>query len=164
MPGWCSASRAASDLPPRVSARRIARRIADRERSQHLRMTRAARRDRAVVEVRPFVIERYRSLEHRRVRRHSYVDDDVVIGTDEPETVRGVVTAETEGDRVAWLQRARTDGGRNRDRGGAGGDVEHAAGDRRRHDRDAGILRGGDVSGIRGAVVDDGAVHEDGLV
>src|SRR3954454_17133640 len=115
MPGWCSASRAASDLPPRVSARRIARWVADRERSLHLRMARTARRDRAVVQVRSFAIARYRALEHRRVRRHSYVDDDVVTGIDEPETVRGVVTAETEGDRVAGLQRARTDGGRNRD-------------------------------------------------
>src|SRR4051794_39719511 len=131
MPGWCSASRAASDLPPRVSARRIARRVADRERSLHLGMSRAARRDRAVVQVRSFAIERYRSLEDGRVRRHSYVDDDVVIGIDEPETVRGVVTAETEGDCVARLQRAWTDGGRNRDRGSAGGDVEHIASDRR---------------------------------
>ena len=80
--------------------------------------------DRAVVKVGPLGAERDGPRRSGRVGRDGEVEDDDAIGIDEAESVRRVMTAETEGDFVARLQRALPDDRRNRNRGAARDDVE----------------------------------------
>src|SRR3954467_15106235 len=95
-------------------------------------MTGAARGDGAVVEVSPLGTQRNGSREDGGVGRNGEVENDDAVRIEKAESVRRVMTAEVEGDRLAGLQRALPDDRRNRDRGAARGDVEVVAGRRRR--------------------------------